>query len=35
VTAQSRTPVAFVLPETAPFSAEQRAWLGGFLAAIA
>lgn len=35
MTAPVRTPVAFVLPETAPFTAEQRAWLGGFFAAIA
>jgi sulfite reductase (NADPH) flavoprotein alpha-component len=27
-------PIAFFLPENAPFSAEQRAWLSGFLAAL-
>ena len=28
-------PPVFTLPETAPFSPEQRAWLGGFFAALA
>jgi sulfite reductase (NADPH) flavoprotein alpha-component len=27
-------PIAFFIPENAPFSAEQRAWLSGFLAAL-
>lgn len=31
---QSRPPVVPVLPDSAPFSAEQRAWLNGFFAAI-
>src|SRR5437763_471816 len=26
-------PISFLIPENAPFSAEQRAWLSGFLAA--
>jgi sulfite reductase (NADPH) flavoprotein alpha-component len=33
--ASVQPPPVFTLPETAPFSAEQRAWLGGFFAAIA
>lgn len=28
-------PLVFTLPETAPFTPEQRAWLGGFFAALA
>ena len=27
------TPVPSIIPETAPFSTEQRAWLNGFFAA--
>jgi len=27
-------PNPFILPETAPFSSEQRAWLGGFFSAL-
>jgi sulfite reductase (NADPH) flavoprotein alpha-component len=27
-------PISFFIPENAPFSAEQRAWLSGFLAAL-
>src|SRR5947209_5025133 len=27
-------PISFLIPENAPFSAEQRAWLSGFLAAL-
>jgi sulfite reductase (NADPH) flavoprotein alpha-component len=35
MSAPSRTPfVAPLLPENAPFSGEQRAWLNGFLAAV-
>ncbi|MBK5957452.1 sulfite reductase [Rhodoplanes elegans] len=33
--ASVQPPSVFVLPETAPFSAEQRAWLGGFFATLA
>ncbi len=31
---QSRPPIVPVLPDSAPFTAEQRAWLNGFFAAI-
>ncbi|QRG06525.1 sulfite reductase subunit alpha [Xanthobacter dioxanivorans] len=31
---QTRIPLVPVLPESAPFTAEQRAWLNGFFAAI-
>lgn len=31
---QARTPLVPALPENAPFTAEQRAWLNGFFAAI-
>src|SRR5436305_4504622 len=27
-------PIAFFIPESAPFTAEQRAWLSGFMAAL-
>ncbi|MDC7784847.1 sulfite reductase subunit alpha [Rhodoplanes sp. TEM] len=33
--ASVQPPSVFMLPETAPFSPEQRAWLGGFFAALA
>ncbi|RAI41035.1 sulfite reductase subunit alpha [Rhodoplanes roseus] len=33
--ASVQPPSCFVLPETAPFSPEQRAWLGSFFAALA
>ncbi|MFD2184579.1 sulfite reductase subunit alpha [Rhodoplanes azumiensis] len=33
--ASVQPPSVYVLPETAPFSAEQRAWLGGFFATLA
>jgi sulfite reductase (NADPH) flavoprotein alpha-component len=29
-----QSPISFLIPENAPFSAEQRAWLSGFLAAL-
>lgn len=34
MTIQQATPVVQVIPETAPFSEEQRAWLNGFFAGI-
>lgn len=34
MTLQTRTPLVPFLPESAPFSAEQRAWLNGFFAGI-
>ncbi|WP_029005335.1 sulfite reductase subunit alpha [Azorhizobium doebereinerae] len=34
MTLQTRTPMVPFLPESAPFSAEQRAWLNGFFAGV-
>ncbi|MGO4171848.1 sulfite reductase subunit alpha [Bosea sp. TAF32] len=34
MTAQSPNPIVQVLPETAPFSEEQRSWLNGFFAGL-
>ena len=34
MTVQSPSPIVQVLPETAPFSEEQRSWLNGFFAGL-
>lgn len=34
MTVQTPSPIVQVLPETAPFSEEQRSWLNGFFAGL-